>query len=186
MSSDTAILYNLGIRGDQTKHLLHRLEYEYSLRGELRNQYPEAIILSVGINDSPRLGRPTGKLFTPKEEFQQQMQTLLEVAMRLSQVFFVGMTPVNQEKMPFLDCLYYNHSDQYYYKEITRQACLEREIPYLDIFETWHSRGEDWLRSKLCADGLHPNTDGHQAILEEVVNWEPIHALGRASISIPS
>jgi len=171
------ILYNLGVRGDRTKNVLHRLEHEYSVRGELRHNYPDLIILSVGVNDSARLGRPKGKLFTVECEFQKDIETLLEVAQRLTQVVFVGMVPVDEAKMPFLDCLYYNHADQYRYKEITRQACQQRHVPYLDLFENWQNQGKDWITNRLSPDGLHPNIEGYQAILEAVSNWKPIQEL---------
>ncbi len=51
--------------------------------------------------------------------------------------------------MPFLDCLYYNHADQYRYKEATRIACAKRRIPYLDIFERWMGRSENSRRKRL-------------------------------------
>ena len=80
--------------------------------------------------------------------------------------------------MPFLDCLYYNHIDQYRYKEATKLACKARQIPYLDIFDLWMGRGEIWVRSRLGSDGLHPNVEGYEALLQDVLNWEPISELG--------
>jgi lysophospholipase L1-like esterase len=168
------ILYNLGVRGDRVRDVLLRLEREYSVRGELRNQSPELIIFSVGLNDSARLGRLTGKRFTEIEDFQEQIERLLELSLRLAQVVFVGMTPVDESRMPFADCLYFNHKDQELYKEITRSSCLAREIPYLDIFQIWQAQGEGWIKDRLSEDGLHPNCHGHQAILELVDNWEPV------------
>jgi lysophospholipase L1-like esterase len=35
-------------------------------------------------------------------------------------------------------------------------------------------RGEQWWRSRLSADGLHPNSEGYRAILQEVLAWAPI------------
>src|SRR6476469_5837958 len=62
MSPDSPghILYNLGVRGDGVKQVSQRLENEFRHRGELRNRVPDAIILSVGVNDSARLRRPNG------------------------------------------------------------------------------------------------------------------------------
>jgi lysophospholipase L1-like esterase len=175
--NDGPVLYNLGVRGDRTKDALLRLEQEYSVRGELRNQFPELIILSVGLNDTPRLGKPNGKPYTNQEDFQKNIQTLLEVASRLCQVVFVGMVPVDESKMPFAGCLYYNHLDQSVYSEITKQACLERDIPYLDLF-----RNSPTI--ELSNDGLHPNPAGHIKILEQVCNWEPIKQLSSQSAKL--
>ncbi len=167
-------LYNLGIRGNGVIQVKERLEQEFRHRGELRNRYPDLIILSVGTNDSARLGRSDGKQYTEFAEFKLKMAELLDEALELCPVLFVGMVPVDESKMPFLDCFYYSHADQERYKEATRIACEQRGVPYLDIFKMWLERGEEWGRSRLCPDGLHPNVRGYQTLLEDVVNWEPI------------
>ncbi len=143
MEADDHILYNLGIRGDRVAQVSERLEQEFRYRGEIRNRVPDLILLSVGVNDTPRLGRPDGKSFTNFELFQTQIINLLEQAQQLCPILFVGMVPVNEEKMPFLDCLYFNHFDQYRYKEFTKHACQARQIPYLDLFELWQHRGDE-------------------------------------------
>lgn len=176
MSPDSQghVLYNLGVRGDRVQQVAHRLEHEFRHRGELRHRLPDGMILSVGTNDSARLGRPDGRNFTDFQEFQTNLENLLDQAQQLCRVFFVGMTPVDESAMPFSGCLYYNQADQHRYKEATRLACLQRQIPYLDIFEHWLSNGESWTRSRLCSDGLHPNTIGYEALLHDVLQWEPM------------
>jgi lysophospholipase L1-like esterase len=166
------VLYNLGVRGDRILQVAQRLEVEFRHRGELRNQVPDLIILSVGVNDSARLGRPNGRNYTDFAVFESQIASLLDQAQQLCPVLFVGMVPVDEAKMPFLDCLYYNHADQYRYKEALKVACTERGIPYLDIFQQWINRGEAWRLKRISNDGLHPNTLGYQTLLEDVMNWE--------------
>ena len=170
-------LYNLGIRGDGVAQVSQRLEQEFRRRGELRNRLPDLIVLSVGVNDSARLGRLNGRLFTPLEAFQLKLENLLDRAKQLCPVLFVGMVPVDESKMPFLDCLYYNHADQYCYKQATKMACKARQIPYLDIFDLWMARGGTWWRSRLGSDGLHPNVRGYQALLQDVLDWEMVSQL---------
>ncbi|AHJ30688.1 GDSL-type esterase/lipase family protein [Nodularia spumigena] len=170
------VLYNLGVRGDRTQQVAQRLEVEFRHRGELRNRLPDMIILSVGVNDSARLTRPQGRNYTDFDLFESEISSLLEQAQQLCPVLFVGMIPVDEAKMPFLDCFYYNHSDQYRYKEATKLACSQRQIPYLDIFDKWMARDEFWRLQRLSADGLHPNTLGYQTLLEDVINWQPLAA----------
>jgi lysophospholipase L1-like esterase len=177
------VLYNLGVRGDGVKQVQERVEQEFRSRGELRNRVPDAIILSVGVNDSARLRRPDGRNFTDFESFPQELENLLDQAQQLCPVLFVGMVPVDETKMPFLDCFYYNHTDQYRYKEATRLACNKRQIPYLDIFDKWRSRGTDWCNKHLCQDGLHPNVAGYKALLQDVLNWEPLIHLAAPTLA---
>lgn len=166
-------VYNLGIRGDGVRQVAERLEGEFRHRGELRNRVPDLMILSVGVNDSARLNRPDGRNFTAFDTFQQELDTLLDRAVRLCPVLFVGMVPVDESKMPFLDCLYYNQADQFRYKEVTQMACESRQIPYLDVFSRWMEKGNSWCREQMLADGLHPNTAGYQTLLEDIMHWQP-------------
>ena len=173
-------LYNLGIRGDRTIQVAERLEQEFRYRGELKNKYPDLTILSVGVNDSPRLGNPQGRNCTDYSQFTHNLVNLLDQAQSLGPVIFVGMIPVDEVKMPFLDCFYYNLWDQYRYKEFTKKSCQARHIPYLDLFDLWMSRGENWRQAKMSDDGLHPNVSGYQSIFKEVINWQPIKELSEA------
>lgn len=167
------ILYNLGIRGDTVVKVSQRLEAEFRRRGELLRKEPDLIILSVGVNDSVRKGNPRGKLFTEFEIFEEQLNYLLDTAAALSKVVFVGMVPVDESKMPFSEYFYFDRADQYHYKQATKEACQQRNIPYLDIFDLWMIMGEDWLTSRLAPDGLHPNVKGYETLLENVLNWQP-------------
>ncbi|MBV5259492.1 G-D-S-L family lipolytic protein [Synechococcus moorigangaii CMS01] len=176
------VLYNLGVRGDTVNMVGDRLATEYRQRGELRNKQPDLILLSVGVNDSPRLGRADGKNFTDFALFQSQLDSLLEQAQQLCPVIFIGQVPVNETKMPFLDCLYYNHTEQYRYKEFTKKQCGDRQIPYLDIFDLWLNRGTHWVNEHLSEDGLHPNSEGYAMLFQDVINWQAIAQLNASNV----
>ncbi len=175
------VLYNLGVRGDTAAQVNQRLEQEFLLRGELRNKRPDLMILSVGVNDSPRVGKRGNKNMTKSmtdyDRFTLEIVNLLDKAQSLCPVFFVGMVPVDESKMPFLDCLHFNHEDQFRYKEATKSACQVRDIPYLDIFDIWQERGQNWISDRLCQDGLHPNSEGYLALFQDVCNWSPLKQL---------
>ena len=167
-------IYNLGMRGDRIGQVAQRLEVEFRNRGELRHRVPDLIILSVGLNDSARLGSVNARNFTEFSLFQADLMHLLDRAQQLCPVLFVGMTPIDETRMPFGGALYYTHADQARYKEATRLACNDRQIPYLDIFEQWIARGESWWRSRLCSDGLHPNSAGYTALLADFLAWNAV------------
>ncbi|MEL4893844.1 GDSL-type esterase/lipase family protein [Crocosphaera sp. Alani8] len=177
------VLYNLGVRGDRIYQVEERLEGEYRCRGELRNRVPDVIMLSVGVNDSARLRRPDGRLFTEFDTYQQQIENLLDKAQQLCPVYFVGMVPVDEQKMPFMDCFYFNNFDQYRYKEVTKKACHSRNIPYLDIFDLWLGRGEDYVKLRLTNDGLHPNVKGYESLYEDIINWQALQKLNLGNVS---
>ncbi len=168
-------LYNLGVRGDGVQQVSTRLESEFRLRGELRNRLPDLLILSVGTNDSARLARVDGRNFTDFDLFCDEIDRLLDQAVQLCPVLFVGMVPVDESKMPFLNCFYYNHADQFRYKEATRLACEAKQIPYLDVFSQWQAQGSAWCGDRVTKDGLHPNVVGYEAILDQVLDWQAFH-----------
>lgn len=170
-------IYNLGVRGDGVQRVAQRLTQEFQTRGEFRNRVPDLIILSVGMNDSARVGKPTGRNLTPMESFERQMAHLLDEALSLCPVIFVGMTPVVEERMPFAEVLYYHPHDQLQYKTATLQACQQRQIPYLDTFDLWVGRGESWWRSRISSDGLHPNVLGYRALLKDVTSWSAFQGI---------
>ena len=167
-------IYNLGVRADTVQRVSDRLVQEFQTRGEFRNRVPDLLLLSVGLNDTARVSRPTGRICTDLEVFQAQTDELLEAATTLCPVLFIGMTPVLEERMPFAEVLHYNHNDQARYKEATQQACRRRNIPYLDLFDLWLSRGESWWRSRVSTDGLHPNVLGYRSLLADITAWPPL------------
>ncbi|HIK45254.1 MAG TPA: G-D-S-L family lipolytic protein [Leptolyngbyaceae cyanobacterium M65_K2018_010] len=174
--STGAVFYNLGVRGDRLGQVLARLHQEFRYRGEIRNRLPDLIMLSVGTNDSARVGRPLGRNYTEFEEFEQSLTQLLSQARQLCPVLFIGMPPVNEAAMPFSEVLYYSQREQWRYKEATRQACASYNIPYLDVMDLWLMRGEAWWRDRISADGLHPNVLGYRALLADVLAWDAFQA----------
>ncbi|MGB7248462.1 MAG: GDSL-type esterase/lipase family protein [Phormidesmis sp.] len=167
------IFYNLGVRGDGVTQVAKRLEQEFCDRGELRHRTPDVLVLSVGINDSAKAGRPTGRPVTDLASFERTMDQLLARAAQLCPVFFVGMVPINEAAMPFADILYFSRAEQARYHAVTRQRCEAHQIPYLDLLEQWSQQDDEWVGDRLCIDGLHPNALGYRTILESIQNWRP-------------
>lgn len=168
------IIYNLGVRGDGVQRVATRLEREFELRGELRRQVPDLLVLSVGLNDSARLGRPNGRPMTDEVTFTRELNGLLDQAIDLCPTFFVGMVPVNEAAMPYADILHFSNIDQAHYNQMTRQACEVRQIPYLDLYQRWHSQGQAWCQERLSSDGLHPNVLGYRTLMADVLSWAPL------------
>ena len=170
------ILYNLGVRGDGVVQVAKRLESEFCDRGELRHRTPDVLVLSFGVNDSARAGRANGRPVTDIIRFEQTIEQLLQKATSLCPVYFVGMVPVNEAAMPFANILHFSRAEQQQYRNITRRLCEAQNIPYLDLFEQWSEKGDEWVCDRLCADGIHPNVLGYRTILKSVNNWMPLMA----------
>jgi lysophospholipase L1-like esterase len=168
------ILYNLGVRGDGVNQVAKRLEREFCDRGELRHRTPDVLILSLGVNDTARTGRPNGRPVTDLESFEQTLDRLLAQSRQFCPVFFVGMVPVNEAAMPHTDILYFSRREQSRYRDLTMSLCQAHQVPYLDLLSEWMQQGEEWIGDRLCADGLHPNALGYRSILNAVQTWQPL------------
>lgn len=168
------IFYNLGVRGDGVMQVARRLEQEFSGRGELRHRTPDVLVLSVGINDSARAGRPEGRPVTDIETFERVLEGLLARSRQLCPVFFVGMVPINEAAMPFANILHFSRAEQARYRDVTQRLCRAHDVPYLDLLTAWEQQGNEWVSDRLCTDGLHPNALGYRSILDAVKSWQPL------------
>ena len=171
------IFYNLGVRGDGVVQVAKRLEREFCDRGELRHRTPDILVLSVGINDSARVGRSAGRSkgrpVTDIETFAQTLDELLARSRQLCPVFFVGMIPVNEAAMPYANILHFTRSQQAQYRDMTCRLCDAHDVPYLDLLEQWTRESDEWIGDRLCSDGIHPNFLGYRNILASIQSWTP-------------
>ena len=142
----------------RTQQIAQRLEVEFRHRGEIRNRFPDLIILSVGVNDTPRLRSAIGKNYTDFNQFEVEIATLLDQAKQLCPVLFVGMVPVDETKMPFLDCLFYNHAIE---PEEYQKIVLATKV----IVENTNS--DDWL---LIWSMIEKNTKFGRNVFEVFAN----------------
>ena len=168
------IWYNLGVRGDGAQQVAQRLQREFCDRGELRHKTPDVLVLSFGVNDSARAGRPDGRPVCDLSAFELTVDQLLQSAQSLCPVYFVGMVPVNEAAMPYANVLHFSRDAQRQYRDVTQRLCKQRGVPYLDVFEQWCAQDDGWVCDRLCADGIHPNALGYRTILHSVQTWQPL------------
>ncbi|WP_341881555.1 GDSL-type esterase/lipase family protein [Synechococcus sp. UW140] len=168
------VLYNLGVRGDGLERLSNRLNNEFMVRGELRRQKPQGMLIAVGINDAARIGRCDGRQQLDPPAFLFGFEQLLINAKCLAPVFVVGLTPVNEAVMPFANCLWYLNRDLDLYNRLIEEACLGANVPFLRLWDGEISATEnvplEWSK-RLCSDGIHCNSAGHEWIFEQVSCW---------------
>jgi lysophospholipase L1-like esterase len=163
------VLYPLGVRGDGLERVAARLAAEVGCRGELRRQRPHGILLAVGLNDTARVGRPDGRPQLAEDAFLFGLQQLLREARTIAPVLVLGLTPVEEELMPYAEVLWYGLQAVRRYEGLIEEACLEADVPFLPLVDqlladpAW----PQWLNG----DGLHLNGEGHRAVYERVRRW---------------
>ncbi len=163
------VLYPLGVRGDGLERVSGRWQAEFAARGELRRQQPQGILLSVGLNDTARIGRSDGRPQLDPEAFLFALQQLLRQLKATGPVLVMGLTPVDEAVMPYADVLWYSLEQIRRYEGLLEEACLEADVPFLPLLEQLLAEPH-WLQW-IGPDGLHLNSDGHQQVYERVRQW---------------
>ncbi|MFN7898862.1 MAG: GDSL-type esterase/lipase family protein [Synechococcaceae cyanobacterium] len=163
------VVYNLGVRGDGLERVASRLGQEVAARGELRRQRPQGILLSVGLNDTARVGRPDGRPQLAPEAFLFGLQQLLREAQTLAPVLVLGLSPVLEEAMPFAEVLWYGLHAVRHYEALLEEACLEADVPFLPLLDRFLDDPRWW--QCLEPDGIHLNPEGHRRIHQALASW---------------
>jgi lysophospholipase L1-like esterase len=155
--NDDLSVYNVGISGDISDDIVERFEQEAKVRK------PDIIGFAMGINDAQFL-KPEKKMRVKPEKFRNNLKTLLAASRKFTdKVFFVGPTRIDESKtlpIPWAPNKYYYEKNVNSYNSILQEFCKQNEVPYLDVYGV--------LSRKDLADGLHPNTEGHRKIFEQV------------------
>ena len=169
---EAPIIYSLGIRGDGLERVAKRWRQEWACRGEIRRKTPDALLLSIGLNDTARIGRKDGRPQLSAEAFKFGLGRLLKEIKDKTTVMVIGLTPVNENVMPFADCLWYSNKDCYIYERQIEETCLNLDIPFLPILKEMMNE-EYWLKC-LEPDGIHLNTKGHKWIFNKTIRWNSL------------
>ncbi len=166
------VIYPLGVRGDGIERVASRWRREWELRGEMRRQQPDGVLLAVGLNDSARIGRADGRPQLSIEAYRFGFKQLLKEIRNNTDVFVIGVSPVNEDVMPFAGCLWYTNEAAEAYETQIEAACLEKDVPFLPIHQSLMSNDnwKDWIEP----DGIHLNSDGHEWIFKKLGKWKSL------------
>ena len=87
-------------------------------------------------------------------------------------MFVLGLTPVDEQPMPFADCLWYSNQDVAVHEAQIEEACLEVDVPFLALHAAMQA-DPDWLQW-MEPDGIHLNGYGHAWIEQRVRGWDAL------------
>ena len=89
---EAPVVYSLGVRGDGLERVAARWNDEWSCRGEMRRHLPDGLLLSVGLNDTARVGRPDGRPQLSLDGYAFGMRQLLSEMRQRTPVMVMGLT----------------------------------------------------------------------------------------------
>jgi lysophospholipase L1-like esterase len=152
-------IYNLGIEGGTVNTILARFELEAKIRKA------DAFIFQSGGNDSVLIGK-NGRSNVSADQFEKNLEEIIKKAKIITpDIIFIGFNNVDDKRTapaPWGN-FYYHNSKVEKYNEIMKNICQKNNIPYIDIFNL--------LKNEDLADGLHPNSLGHEKIFQKVKNF---------------
>lgn len=167
-------IYPLGIPGDTTYSLLQRFKQETDARFVPHEE--SLLIFSIGINDSI-FNNKMNSFITPLWKFKNNIETLIQAAKRYTKkVVFIGLTPVDESKvnpMSWLpECSYRNDFVGEFDKAL-HDVCIQESVSFVDVFSEWKKMDV----KNLLFDGIHPNTQGHALLFQQVKKTVEAHGL---------
>jgi acyl-CoA thioesterase-1 len=149
-------IYNCSISGGDSEGILKRFESEALAREA------DALIFQTGGNDSAHRGDPSVHI-VHRDKFRSNLEEIIRRAKEITQnIIFVDLKKCDESKTTPVSWanVYYTNQNLHMYNEIMKDVCDKNNILFLDIF--------DALNDGDLADGIHPNTLGHEKIFRKV------------------
>ena len=165
------LTYNLGIPGENSDGFLKRFETELVARSK-GGRGPagpgEAVfIFAFGANDYTFIPS-TNEFVVSPEKFTVNMQSAINIAKKTSsKILLLNITPADEEicKRKYGDRKLRINKNVEKYNRLLKDLADKNDVKLVDVYSAFTSVN---YKSLLSEDGLHPNDDGHNLILEKV------------------
>ncbi len=175
---------NYGVRGNQTKHLIKRLEENEDLRSSLENA--DVVLITIGANDIMRIMRDNFTNLTEepfmadRDDYEVRMSTILEIITELqpeADIYLLGF--FNPFEKYFGDIPALNEIMIRWNDSSKRVAESFEQVTFIPMKDIYKNREGNFF----AEDYIHPNREGYvimanrvqsymQAALEEDENEE--------------
>ena len=161
-------VYNLGKSGDTSEHLLKRIANELEVR--YWEDPVTVIVIAIGIDDSAYFTDKKDN-FISVSNYSKNLNKISQIAKKYTnKITFIGLTPVDEENMHpnnWQPHISYTNDFVRKYEDVLKLFCKENDIDFINVLKKFKENNY----SKLIADGLHPNTKGHELIYKEVKKY---------------
>lgn len=152
-------VYNMGIPGQVTDKLLERFRFECNFRFDKNDK--TILIFAIGINDTQFVN---GEDRIDIENFKENIIELIRQAKQYTNdIHFIGLTNVDESRVTPLPLSitksYLNLKIERFDNELEK-ICRSEMTNYIKMY--------NFLTIDELADGLHPNSKGHQKMFENI------------------
>ena len=159
-------VFNLGISGDNTTGLLRRFKSETEARIWPDEEF--LFVFSIGTNNA--LER-NGVAASSPTEYANDLKKIVDQARGYSnKIMMVGLPCCDEaltRPVAWEPNISYTNDNIRGIDNAMRDLCSHESIPYVHIFEAFQK--ELAAGNNILSDGLHPNNEGHQLILDLVM-----------------
>ena len=131
---------------------------------EIGAREPATIIFALGTNDSWYFDNNKNKPNVSLDEFKKNLRILIVKSQETNaRILFIGPPKVDESKVspiPWRTEVSYDNDNIQRYNQAIRETCEEYRIEFIETFFL--------LKDSDFSDGLHPNTEGHTKLFEEI------------------
>jgi len=155
-------VFNAGITNENSRRLLSRFETDLKERKD-DDDDQNLVLIQFGVNSAQI---KNGKHVIPPEDFRSHIKQILKISKENAEKTIVLSEGYIDQNMMQDNCMEGQIDDDILgkYEKIKQEVCKEESVDFIDFRDKVSE--EEW-KDKL-EDGVHPNTEGHKLIFENI------------------
>ena len=160
--SDKISVFNMGISGETTNGLIQRFQHEFITR--LADDKQNTVLFGYGAND---LAKQDGNYLVDIETYIDNISRCIEFSLEKSaNVVLINVTPIAAELdgIPNVNNRIRNDETIRCYNQALLTLSVKYSVNLIDVYTPFNDNKEAYL----TADGLHPNSAGHELLYQVI------------------
>jgi len=159
---DKISVFNMGISGETTNGLIQRFQHEFLTRQAVDKQ--DTVLFGYGAND---LAKQDGSYLVNIETYIDNISRCIEFSIEKgANVALINITPIaaQLDGIPNVNNRIRNDETIRHYNQALLALSVRYDVDLIDVYTPFNDRKEIYL----TADGLHPNSAGHELLYQVI------------------
>ncbi|SQD77037.1 SGNH/GDSL hydrolase family protein [Moritella yayanosii] len=160
--SDRISVFNMGISGETTNGLIQRFQHEFVTR--LADDKQNTVLFGYGAND---LAKQDGNYLVDIETYIDNISRCMEFSLEKdANVVLINVTPIaaQLDGIPNVNNRIRNDETIRRYNQALLTLSVKYSVNLIDVYTPFNDNKEAYL----TADGLHPNSAGHELLYQVI------------------
>ncbi|MDX2322109.1 MAG: GDSL-type esterase/lipase family protein [Moritella sp.] len=161
-AKDRVSVFNMGISGETTDGLMQRFQSEFVTR--LADDKQNTVLFGYGAND---LANQDGRFLVTIESYIDNLSHCIEFALEKgASVVLINITPIaaHLDGIPNINKRIRNDETIRRYNQALLNLSVKYSVELIDVYTPFNANKETYL----TADGLHPNSAGHELLYQVI------------------